>query len=185
MLARAFSADPPFHWVLRDPATREDRLTALFAMALVGVFLPKGEVHATEDLSGAALWEPRPDPAAGEDAPGELGDALTAAGYLAEEVDRMLTYLGLMHDVHPDDPPHWYLGILGVDLTRQGQGIGSACMRPVLERADAEGLPCYLDSSNLKNVPLYERHGFRVVRVVDLPDGGPPFWSMWRDPRPT
>lgn len=183
LLARAFTADPPFHWVIRDDATRLARLTTLFELAISGVFLPKGEIHVTLDGAGAALWEPRPDPTAADDDPSEFGEMLAAAGYLAEEVDRMQTYLGLMHDVHPDDPPHWYLGILGVDLARQGQGIGSAVMRPMLDRADAEGLACYLDSSNIKNVPLYERHGFRVVQVVDLPDDGPPFWSMWRDPR--
>jgi GNAT superfamily N-acetyltransferase len=88
-----------------------------------------------------------------------------------------------MEDRHPDEPEHWYLEVLAADLDRQGRGIGSACMRPLLDRADAEGTPCYLESSNEKNVPLYERNGFRVTDVVDLPDDGPALFLMWRDPQ--
>lgn len=183
VLARAFTDDPPFHWVFRDNETRHDRLTALFGLALVGVFLPKGEVYTTTDLGGAALWEPRPGEPAGDDE-GAFAAAMAASGFLPEEADRMQTYLGMMGDAHPEEPAHWYLGVLGVDLPRQGQGIGSACMAPVLARLDDAGDPAYLESSNEKNLPLYERHGFRVVGVLDLPDG-PPLWRMWREPRST
>ena len=48
-------------------------------------------------------------------------------------------------------------------------------------RCDAEGLSAYLESSDLANVPLYERHGFRVTGEVVIPDG-PVIPLMWRDP---
>jgi len=181
VLARAFTHDPPFHWVFRGDETRQDRLTALFGMALAGVFLPKGEVYTTTDLGGVSCWEPRPAEPAGEDEAAEFAAAMAGVGFLPEEIDRMQTYLGMMADAHPEEP-HWYLGILGVDLARQGQGIGSACMAPVLARLDEAGGPAYLESSNEKNLPLYERHGFRVVGVLDLLDG-PSVWRMWREPR--
>ena len=52
-------------------------------------------------------------------------------------------------------------------------------LEPGLARADAEGLPCYLESSNPLNVGLYERHGFEVTREHHLPDG-PLLTYMWR-----
>jgi ribosomal protein S18 acetylase RimI-like enzyme len=185
VLGRAFSNDPTMVWVFRDEATRLDRLTALFTLALLGVFLPAGAIDVTTDVAGAALWEHR-DPASPAAPEGEDDDfpaAMTAAGFLPDEVDRMQTFLGMMADAHPAEPAHWYLGILGVDLDRQGQGIGSACMAPRLATCDAEGVPAYLESSNERNVPLYERHGFRTVGIIDLPDG-PPLWRMWREPQP-
>lgn len=185
-LGRAFTDDPPMSWVFRDAATRVDRLTALFTLALVGVFLPNGEVFTTTDLGGAALWERRdPDRPSQDhdDDSSEFPDAMAAAGFLPDEVDRMLTFLAVMDDAHPHEPAHWYLGVLGADLDRQGQGIGSACAGPKLAECDATRTPAYLESSNERNVPLYERLGFRVVDVLDLPNGGPPLWRMWREPR--
>ncbi len=55
-------------------------------------------------------------------------------------------------------------------------------MRPVLAQADADGLLCYLETANPRNLPLYQRHGFQVVAEVDLPKGGPCIWTMKREP---
>ena len=184
VLARAFSNDPPFGWVFRDPSTRVERLHTLFSGALTHLFLPGGHVWTTADVAGGAVWQP---PGQWR-TPDEVNDVLTpplVEAFLPEELDRFLTFLGLIEDQHPDEPEHWYLEVLAADLERQGRGIGSACMRPILERADAEGRPAYLESSNERNVPLYERHGFRVTKVIDLPDDGPPVFLMWRDPQPS
>jgi ribosomal protein S18 acetylase RimI-like enzyme len=181
-LASAFTHDPPMAWVFRDEATRAERLQALFTLAVLGVFLPNGEIYVTPDVGAASLWERRdPDRTAPDEDPEEFPSAMAASGYLPEEVDRMLTFLGMMDDAHPHEPAHWYLGILGVDLARQGQGLGSAVMAPKLAECDGAASPAYLESSNERNVPLYERHGFRVTGVLDLPDG-PPLWQMWREP---
>lgn len=181
VLSRAFSNDPPMSWSFRDPTTRVERLATIFGAAFPTVFLPSGHVWTTTDLAGAAIWQPPGQWRTPEDKVGEIVEKYDGK-LLHEEVDRFLTFLGMIEDEHPDEPEHWYLEVLAADLDRQGQGIGSACMRPVLERADADATPCYLESSNLKNVPLYERHGFKVVDVVDLPDDGPSLWLMWRDP---
>jgi ribosomal protein S18 acetylase RimI-like enzyme len=181
VLSRAFSNDPPMSWVFRDEATRPERLATFFAGVLREVFLPPGHLWTTSDVSGAAVWQPPGQWRTPDDAAEQLAPVLAEA-LLPEELDRLLTFLGTIEDKHPDDRDHWYLELLAADVDRQGQGIGSACMRPVLERADADGIPCYLESSNQRNVPLYERHGFRVTDVVDLPDDGPALWLMWREP---
>ncbi|MFD0534677.1 GNAT family N-acetyltransferase [Actinomadura luteofluorescens] len=65
----------------------------------------------------------------------------------------------------------------------QGNGLGAALLRSRLDRCDTEGLPAYLESSKERNVPYYERFGFRVTRELPLPGKGcPPVWLMWRDP---
>jgi predicted N-acetyltransferase YhbS len=55
-------------------------------------------------------------------------------------------------------------------------------MNAVLEKADAEGVGAYLESSKDTNVPYYRRFGFEVVGEIHHPNG-PTMWRMWRDPR--
>jgi hypothetical protein len=55
-------------------------------------------------------------------------------------------------------------------------------MRETLDRCDRQGLGAYLESSNIRNVPFYERHGFRVLAEVSP---SPEFTArpMWREPQ--
>jgi GNAT superfamily N-acetyltransferase len=84
--------------------------------------------------------------------------------------------------VHPAEPPHWYLAILGTDPAAQGDGLGSAMIAPVLEECDRDGVGAYLESSKEQNLDFYARHGFKVTSERRLPRG-PSLWPMWRDPR--
>ncbi|WP_408994198.1 N-acetyltransferase family protein [Streptomyces sp. 1268] len=65
----------------------------------------------------------------------------------------------------------WWLEHFYLSPALQGRGIGSAVLREVLDRADAERLPVRLDV--LRGSParrLYERHGFTLERedAVDV-----------------
>ena len=62
-------------------------------------------------------------------------------------------------------------------------GWGARLMRPVLDRADAEGLPVSLETLREENVAYYRRHGFEVAATLALPGGGPRCWVMKRPPQ--
>lgn len=85
--------------------------------------------------------------------------------------------------MHPAGRAHEYLWMIGVTPERQGEGLGTALVRHVLDRCDREGLAAYLEASNARSRDLYQRLGFEVAGgPLDLPDG-PQMWPMWRDPR--
>ena len=65
----------------------------------------------------------------------------------------------------------------------RGKGLASALISSVTEICDAENIPAYLESSSPDNVPLYERHGFRITGEAKIKDG-PTVPLMWRDPTP-
>ncbi len=65
---------------------------------------------------------------------------------------------------------------------RQGEGIRSALLKPVLDRLDRDGLPAYLEATSTRNRDLYLRPGFAVLEQMELPGGGPLVWRMWRGP---
>jgi ribosomal protein S18 acetylase RimI-like enzyme len=145
--------------------------------AIAGPKLERGRVFATADFSAAALWLP----------PGERADGDALAALIGETVNPERAAVGaqvgeLMDACHPDEP-HWYLSMIGVDPARQGRGLGSALLKHCLATlVDSEGVLAYLESSNPKNTPLYERFGFTVVGQIQ-PADFPGLTPMLRPPR--
>ncbi|MDA1266821.1 MAG: GNAT family N-acetyltransferase [Planctomycetota bacterium] len=180
VLGRAFDDDPVMNYLARQDGKRSARIRLLMHVGLTKLTLPFGECYVTADFEGAALWNP----------PGQrphgvlndlklLPDLVRIAGLRG--VTRAIGALDFMEKRHPEEPHYYLLGI-GVDPGLQGRSIGTQLMAPILERCDREGMPAYLESSKERNLPLYERNGFRVTEQVQLPKGGPPAWLMWRDP---
>lgn len=178
VLSAAFAEDPVFAWMFPDPARRPALTRATFD-ALVETHVGMGGSYlSTPEPAGAAVWVPldwEPDSAT-ED---RIEQAFLAAGQ--EQSDRMRTILGLMTEVHPHEP-HAYLFAIGTARQWQGQGVGSALLRHVLEPCDHDGTPAYLEATTEDSRRLYARHGFADIGVIQLPDG-PPLFRMWRDPR--
>lgn len=56
---------------------------------------------------------------------------------------------------------------------------------PTLARVDTEGVPAALVSSNVRNVPFYERLGFEVRAVATTDDGAATLRPMVRPVPPT
>ena len=180
--AEGFYADPVLSWVCRDDDRRLEQLVNLMGGLFDDMVPDRGTVHLL-DAACTALWrrpdfdqlrpasERMQDAAAPDDAPNPFSD---------EEVERLIILGGVMAEGHPHEP-HWYLNVVSTLPSRQGTGLGSTILQPVLAEADADGRPCYLESSNPRNVSLYLRHGFVETGALPLPDG-PSLIQMWRDP---
>lgn len=178
-LASAFSEDPVMTWMFEDAEARPEHLLRMQNFGLATALL-RGHVYTLPDLRAAALWAP-PDVPMLDDAAGrEMGRVMAEA--IGEKAGEKLGAMAQLQKAHPDET-HFYLFTLGTHADAQSQGLGSRVIAPVLERCDAEGLPAFLESSNPRNVPFYERHGFRVVEEIVLEEGGPIMHPMWRDPR--
>jgi GNAT superfamily N-acetyltransferase len=101
---------------------------------------------------------------------------------VGDALERIRAAFAAMQDAHPADP-HFYLAGVGTEPDRQGQGLGSAVMGPVLDRCDAQRVPAYLESTKEQNVAFYEHHGFAVTGTIAPAPDGPTMWTMWRTPR--
>jgi len=177
ILAAAFHDDPRVSWLIPDDGRRRATLPAIMEL-FAEHFQPHGENHVNESGSGVALWLP-PDAAPTPEAEERLGAGLVALA--GEDIARFDQLMATSEANHPTEP-HYDLMLLGVIPDRQGVGIGSALLHAVLDRADREHLPAYLEATSPRNRALYERHGFEVtaeLRVADCP----PLWAMWRAPR--
>jgi ribosomal protein S18 acetylase RimI-like enzyme len=175
-LARAFDDDPMMRWFFPDDDAREAVLGRYFATIFTRQYGRHGVCEHTE--AAAAFWVPP--------------EAQAKAVPDAETIQELLNLLGdrapLFRDAvetaakHTPQEPHWYLAMIGADPAAQGQGHGAALLRSGLAKADAAGLPAYLESSKPSNLPFYEHFGFTVREELRLPGGGPVLWGMWRLP---
>jgi ribosomal protein S18 acetylase RimI-like enzyme len=181
LLCRAFDADPVTNWVLRQDEHRVAALASYFRLSLE-LTVPHGCVFITEDRLGTAAWAPP-----GKWKEGRIRQIWRLPSFLhavsLRRAPRVLPAVVALDAKHPT-VPHYYLFELAVEPSHQGRGIGGALLRHGLERCDREGMPAYLESSNPRNNPLYERHGFKVVERYILGGDGPPIWLMWREPVP-
>ncbi len=73
----------------------------------------------------------------------------------------------------------WTLETVGVDPDHQGEGLGTAVVAGGLALIDEEGGPVALETSDERNVRLYERLGFSTAATTTIPHG-PIVWSMHR-----
>jgi ribosomal protein S18 acetylase RimI-like enzyme len=180
-LADAFSDDPVVTWLLPKSMSRRDwRVRRLWSLTTRSYLRNDKPVYLTADGQGAALWAP---PGTWVPSlPDQLRDLPPMLPVFGRTVVRASKLQAQMMKAHPMRPKHWYLYAIGARVGSQGRGLGSAMLREGLDQVDAAGEPAYLESSNIRNVPLYERHGFAVVEEITIAGGGPSMWRMWRDP---
>jgi GNAT superfamily N-acetyltransferase len=181
VLAEAFYDDPLMRWMLPRNAKRLRQLDHMFAVASRRVWLAHDECYVTKPLIGAAVWMP---PGTWKLSPVAQLRLLPAwARAVRRDLPRTLKLDAFLEKSHPHEPAHWYLVAMGVTPAWQGRGYGTALMRPVLERCDADGVPAYLETSTPGGRKLYGRNGFEVVEESQFANDAPPVWRMWREPR--
>ncbi len=184
--ARAFMDDPFSVWITPDPVRRERDLPPFFRMAMRYAMRYGGRVEVSDDQPRAvATWLAPAHPLPtnlGMLRTGLLG-LLWSGGWSG--AGRFFTFGETLEGLHARDvkQPHWYLWLLAVDPPFQGKGLGGALLRPRLQAADRDRLPCYLETGKESNVALYQRFGFEVLREGRLGTDGPPFWTLLREPR--
>jgi ribosomal protein S18 acetylase RimI-like enzyme len=151
-----FAADPMTRWVWPD-ASDYLRMMPRFAKAFGGRAFEHGTADITEGACAAALWLPpgvEPDEA-------EM-DAVMAGALRPEIAEDIGGVLEGMAEHHPREP-HWYLPLIAADPNWIGQGLGARLMKHALRRCDEQGVAAYLESSNPRNISLYQRHGFKIT----------------------
>lgn len=189
--ARSFCDDPAYKWIFQStdllhPLRWTKRQMLSMALPSKHIFVATQIINNKKSILGGATWI---DPGA------ELSSlsfltALLQIPFLFGfgPFSRMTSFALLLEHYHAKitGSKHvWYLQILGVHPDFQGRGIARKVMDPILKHADENGIECYLETTNSKNLPLYEHFGF-VVRhhATTTPIfGGPGGWMMTREPK--
>jgi ribosomal protein S18 acetylase RimI-like enzyme len=144
-----------------------------FLEAFGGRAFDSGVVDRDPARVAAALWFPP-----GLEPDGEAIMSVLASTIPPDRLAALAAGMELQAGMHPHQP-HWYLPWIGVRPEAQGMGLGAELLSLGLARADAAGMPAYLEATNRRNAALYARHGFEIVGVVEAP-GYPEIIPMWR-----
>ncbi len=183
-IARAFSPDPMITWVFPDAAGRLAGSRALMGV-LAEFGLRYGRVTSSHDAKAVCVWIP---PGQGITIPGLIRSGMLGLPFRTGigPFGRFMAANETMDTIHRArvPGPHWYLFGVAVDPDLHGRGFGSALIREGLALADRESKPCYLETSEPRNLALYKRLGFAVLQEATLGKGGPPAWAMLREPQP-
>ena len=179
LLTRAFHADPMMIYLAPDEPSRDRRLQPFFA-ATIRYGRRYGITEMTSTKDAVTLWLK----------PGfttlTVGRMVRAGMVLAPRklgfsgLARLNTLASYSDKLHKQaiSGDHWYLMTIGVEPGRQRAGAGSRLLSAGLQRADADGLPCYLETTNPDNLPFYRRHGFEVVANRQVPRSELHVWAM-------
>jgi ribosomal protein S18 acetylase RimI-like enzyme len=174
-MVAAFAADPAVRWLYPDLDQYQTHFPD-FVRAFGGKAFACDTAREVEGVSSAALWLPpgaQPDEAA-------IVDVIQRS-VSEERLPEVFTLFEQMGAFHPHEP-HWYLPMIGVDPLAQGRGCGTALLSPVLKQCDRDGLPAYLESTNPRNISLYERFNFKPVGRIQTRTS-PPIIPMFRHPQ--
>jgi ribosomal protein S18 acetylase RimI-like enzyme len=186
LLVDAFWNDPLNLYFIPEGENRR-KLFAHYLQFRLRFAITYGEVYSTSpDFEGIAAWFP----------PGKsdmTNFRLIRAGGLKlarllgtdtiTKMNRTASHLAGTRKQHLPDP-HWHLFPIAVDPRHQGKGYASALMKPMLDRIQSDGLPCFLETQNEKNVSLYEHFRFNVIYRETIPEAELSNWGMVRSPIP-
>jgi ribosomal protein S18 acetylase RimI-like enzyme len=179
-LASAFHDDPLTNWIFSDEAERPRQLQEWMRFSCE-MGLTRGHFYSAGGHKAAAIWSP-PDVNLFDDLWGPRVAQLLQRE-LGERAGSVIAGLARAMDTPHATEPHFYLFTLGTHADHQGGGLGAQVLEDVLAICDKQGLPAHLESSNIRNVPFYQRHGFEVVSEIEVDTGGPVLRPMRRAPR--
>ncbi len=174
-LVLAFSGDPAVRWLYPDS---HQYLTHFpnFVQTFAGQAFAQETAYCIDGYSGTALWfAPGVEPAVAR-----IIELIKGSVFESEQAD-VFAVFEQMDDYHPQQP-HWYLPLMGVAPTQQGQGYGSALMQYILNQCDRDQLPAYLEASHLGTVSFYQQHGFEVIGTIQA-GHSPTIFPMLRHPQ--
>ena len=176
-MCAAFAGDPLYAWLQPDAGRREVMLRDVFAFVLA-LGRERGEVDVAADADAVAVWTGPGVELVGEADAERYLDLLR--GHIGDHrIGDVVAGMAAVERGRPAEA-HRTLHSLAVHPRAQGRGVGSALLRPALERCDAEGVAAYLDSSSERNLPFYARLGFGVVAEMSLPGDGPVMRTLVR-----
>lgn len=165
LLADSFKDNLSVNYIVRQDEIRLKRIRALMEYSFDMCF-NFGEVWLSDDGKGCALMlYPHLKKFSRLSIWLDVRLIFKAIGLTG--ITKALKREGLIKKMQPKEKMV-YLWFIGVNSTAQHTGIGSKLLEEIIELSGNKGLPIYLETSTLTNLPWYEKHGFEIYGNLEL-----------------
>jgi GNAT superfamily N-acetyltransferase len=180
ILTEAFWNDPHINWFTGSGKNKKKRIETMMSHAFESA-LVRGDVYLTEDKEAVAIWRNSSE---------KVNNLYTFFENLKflyhfglKKVKAISKLESIIQKGYPKDKPFYYLFIIGTSKTGRGKGLSSILLNTILEQADINRIPVYLETANSNNLPIYNRKGFEVYKEIPVLGDNPiTLYSMSRVP---
>jgi ribosomal protein S18 acetylase RimI-like enzyme len=165
ILAQSFYDNKSVNYVIKDDNRKLERIKRLIEYSFEICFL-FGKVLLSDDKKGCALiLFPEKKKTTLKSIVLDVKLVVTCLGVknLLKTLDRE----SKIKKLHPAQP-FVHLWFIGVDPDYQNNSIGSRLLEAVVAEADKLGRNVYLETSTLKNIPWYNKFGFKIFDKIEL-----------------
>ncbi len=185
ILSQAFKSYTLFEHVLPDSVSRTNQLRHLCRF-LLRLGMAKGIVMAPSvELEGVSIWFPS------EGFPNSAMDAVRAGLFNLffhvdiKAVGRFIEIGNIKGRKRAGiiQGPYWLCDMIGVGSLLQRRGAGRQMIEAQLNRFKKENIPCYLETSEDRNIAYYERYGFDLIHQYRI-HNVPVFCLLWKPGTP-
>ncbi|MBD1424062.1 GNAT family N-acetyltransferase [Sphingobacterium arenae] len=165
LLAKSFEKNLSVNYIIRQDEKKAHRLRVLmeYSIKMCSLF---GEIWLSNDKKACALvLYPHKKKTTFATIYLDVKLALSAIGISG--IGKAIKREAMIKKKQPKEKMA-YLWFIGVNPLYQHLGIGSNLLKEVLANATKNGLPVYLETSTQKNLPWYQRFGFRIYDKLVL-----------------
>ena len=165
ILANSFDDNKSINYIIKQDKKRNQRIRKLMEYSFEVCYL-FGDVFLTDDKKGCALIL-LPDKKR-TNFKSILLDAkliITCTGL--SNVGKAMSRETKIKKLHPKELMY-YLWFIGVDKKEQNKGIGSALLKEIINQGISMNRSVYLETSNMRNIPWYEKFGFKIYNELEL-----------------
>ena len=164
ILANCFDDNKSVNYIIPQDKFRKQRIKRLMQYCFDTCFA-SGAVFLSDDKKGCALMI-LPDKKRLTLRSAWLDTKLIFSAIGLSGIKKTLARERMIKKLQPKEPLY-YLWYIGVHPDHQNAGIGTRLLKEIMEQSKTSKRTICLETSTVKNIPWYEKHGFEIYNQLD------------------